>query len=315
MVCSAGITVAYSKTLPPEANFWRNNQALLSEVAFLAIVAIWGISFVFTKNALEVIGPFAYNTLRMALGTIILALLAGRRDWQTVNRYYFWPALITGFLLFLVYESYTYGQQLTTASKAGFLSGTNVIYVPVLSALLLRRMPSLTTIAGVILTFIGLSLLSLEGSITNLAFAPGDLWVALGSVFWAFYIIALAYYSPYLNLAIYATLHVFVATLINGVGWLFFEPLSFPATSIDLWIGVISTGVFIIGLGTSIQTWIVRMISPTRLALISAIEPVFAAMAGWWIGEIITRRIITGGTLIIIGMLVAELRHILKWRR
>jgi drug/metabolite transporter (DMT)-like permease len=54
------------------------------------------------------------------------------------------------------------------------------------------------------------------------------------------------------------------------------------------------------------------MISPTRVALISALEPVFAALAGWWIGEAITIRVIMGGTLIIAGMLVAELRHFLK---
>jgi drug/metabolite transporter (DMT)-like permease len=93
---------------------------------------------------------------------------------------------------------------------------------------------------------------------------------------------------------------------------LLFEPWTLPVASTALWIGVIVTGFFIIGLGTGVQTWITREISPTRVALISALEPVFAAVAGWWIGETITLRIIIGGILILLGMLVAESRHFLN---
>jgi drug/metabolite transporter (DMT)-like permease len=178
--------------------------------------------------------------------------------------------------------------------------------------LLLRRIPQLTTIIGVILAFVGLSLLSIEGPPENMTFVAGDLWVALGSVFWALYIISLARFSPQLNINIYATLHLLVAMLLNGLCWWLFEPLSIPLTSSTVWIAVVSTGVLIMGLGTSVQTWITRMISPTRVALISALEPVFAALASWWVGEIITLRVIIGGALIITGMLVAELRHFFK---
>ena len=306
--------MGYSKTLASQANLWRNNQALLSEIAFVAVVAIWGLTFVFSKNALAVVGPFTYNTIRMTMGAVTLALLVSR-DWQNVNRHYFWPSLVTGFVLFLSYASQAYGLQFTTASKAGFLTGTNLVYVPIFSALLLRRVPSLTAITGVILAFIGLYLLSIEGEIGNLSLAPGDFWVALSGIGWALYIIALTYYSPRLKLMTYASLHVFVAALMSGGCWLLTEPLSVPVTSSALWLGVVSTGFLIIGLGTSIQAWVTRLVSPTRVALIAALEPVFAAIAGWWIGEIITLRIIIGGTLIIIGMLVAEFRHLLRRRR
>jgi drug/metabolite transporter (DMT)-like permease len=169
--------------------------------------------------------------------------------------------------------------------------------------------PSAATIFGVILSFSGLTLMSIEGSVKDMAFVAGDLWVVLGSVFWALYIISLARYSPQFNINIYAALHIFVVALLNSVCWLLFEPLVVPVASGALWIAVISTGAIIIGLGTSVQTWITRMISPTRVALISALEPVFAALTGWWVGESITIRVIMGGTMIIAGMLVAELRH------
>ncbi|MBN1220657.1 MAG: DMT family transporter [Anaerolineae bacterium] len=302
----------HSKTLIAPTNFWRARQTLLAELVFVVIVFFWGITFVFSKEALQVVGPLAYNTMRMTLGTLTLALLVGR-DWRQINQSYLWPSLVTGLILFLSYATQAYGIQFTTASKAGFLTGTNLVYVPIFSALFLRRMPSWTAITGVVLAFGGLYLISFEGALGNLFLAPGDFWVAVSGIGWALYVIALANYAPRLNVMAYSTLHVGVATLFSGISWIFSaEPLYLPLTSSPLWLAALSTGVIVMGLGTSVETWTTRLVSPTRVALIVALEPVFAALAGWWVGEIITLRIITGGALILAGMLVAEMRHILK---
>lgn len=304
----------YPKTLTHQPNFWRDYQAFFSEIIFVVVVMVWGITFIFTKDALHVIGPFAYNTIRMLMGAVTLALLVGR-DWQLVNRSYWWPSFVTGFVLFGSYAVQAYGMQFTTASKAGFLTGTNLAYVPILSAWLLHRAPSRTAVAGVLLAFVGLYLISFESGLSSFTIAPGDFWVALGGLGWALYIIVLARYSPQLNVMVYAVLHVFMAALMSGVVWLLVEPLIVPITSLALWIGVFTTGFLILGLGTSVQTWVTRTASPTRVALIAALEPVFAAIGGWWVGEIITPRILIGGALILAGMLLAELGHLLRQRR
>jgi drug/metabolite transporter (DMT)-like permease len=303
-----------TKSLTTPADFWREYQAPLSEVIFIMVVMFWGVTFVFTRDALEIIGPFAYNTIRMLLGALPLALLAGRA-WRKVNRAYLWPAFLTGLVLFGSYATQAYGMQFTTASRAGFLTGANVVYVPILSALLLKRPPNRAAVMGVILAFVGLYLISVEGGLSDLALAPGDMWVALGGIGWALYIIVLAHYSPHLNVLVYAALHVFIAALMSGVCWLLLEPLSVPITSGAVWLGVLTTGFVIIGLGTSVQTWITRLASPTHVSLIATLEPVFAALAGWWVGEPMTLRIITGGMLIVLGMLLAELGYLLKLRR
>lgn len=303
-----------TKSLSTSSNSWREYEAPLSEVVFVLVVMFWGVTFVFSRDALEVIGPFAYNTIRMLLGAITLALIVGR-GWRLVNRTYAWPAFITGLVLFASYATQSYGMQFTTASKAGFLTGTNVVYVPILSALLLKRPPNRAAVMGVILAFVGLYLISVEGGLSDLSLAPGDIWVAIGGIGWALYIIVLARYSPHLNLLAYATLHVFIASVMSGVCWLFFEPLAVPITSGAVWLGVLTTGFLIIGVGTSVQTWITRLASPTHVGLIATLEPVFAALAGWWVGEPITSLVISGGVLIVLGMLLAELGPLLRQRR
>lgn len=293
----------YTKALP--RRIWSRpiNESLFSEAVFVLLVVVWGVTFVFSKNALAVVGPFTYNTIRMVLGALTLAVMAGPQ-WKRVSRAYVWPALVTGLVLAFSYGAQAYGQQFTTASKAGFLTGTNLVYVPIFSALLLKRVPGRMALAGVALAFVGLVLLSMEPG--EFSLSPGDFWVALSGVGWALYFIVLARYSPELNVMLYAALHVAVAALLNGVGWLWFEPWVVPWASSALWLGVLTTGVLIIGLGTGVQTWVTRLASPTRVALIAALEPVFAALAGWWIGEAITPRMVVGGALIVAGMLVAE---------
>jgi drug/metabolite transporter (DMT)-like permease len=43
------------------------------------------------------------------------------------------------------------------------------------------------------------------------------------------------------------------------------------------------------------------------VALIAPLEPVFAAVAGLMVGEVLTGRMALGGGLILAGMLIAEL--------
>ncbi len=298
-----------SKLLPRPRVFGGISESLLSEIVFFIIVFFWGISFVFSKDALQVVGPFTYNTLRMLMGSATLAVMAGRQ-WRFFNMSYVWPATITGAVLFSSYACQAYGLQFTTASKAGFLTGINLVYVPIFSAFLLHRKPGRAAIAGVVLAFVGLALLSFEGNLNELTLSHGDFWVATSGIGWALYIIVLARYSPGFNVIIFSSLHVLVAGLLSGLCWAWVGPMSVPWQSSALWVGLISTGFLIIGLGTSVQTWVTRWTSPTRVALIGAMEPVFAALAGWWIGEPITLRILVGGALILTGMVVAELSQV-----
>jgi drug/metabolite transporter (DMT)-like permease len=292
---------------------WQGFEGVASEIIFIGIVFIWGITFVLTRDALQVIGPFAYNTTRMMIGGLTMAILAGSQ-WKTVNRAYLWPVLVVGAVLFLSYALQTYGQQFTTASKAGFLTGTNLVYVPLFSALLLRRVPSRLAILGVLLAFAGLILVSVEGKVTDLALAQGDIFVILSGVGWALYIIVMAHYAPQFNILLFAALHVLVAGVMCGLCWLASEPLYLPLDSSAVWLGVLTTGFFILGLGTSIQAWVMRWASPTHVGLIAALEPLFAGLAGWWVGETITQRVLLGGGLIVLGVLASELGERLQKR-
>ncbi|MCB0035382.1 MAG: DMT family transporter [Anaerolineales bacterium] len=284
------------------------NTLFAAEATFVILVIIWGITFVVSRNALQVIGPFGYNTLRMGVGAVTLALLTGSR-WRQLERSYIAPTMVTGFILFVSYAAQAYGQQFTTASKAGFLTGSSIIYVPLLAAVFLRQRPPRMTLMGVVLAFIGMITISVEGSLTTLALSWGDSWVAASGIGWAAYIIALAHYAPRVRAMLLATLHVGFAAVLSGIGWVFMEPMTVPWESAALWMGVLTTGFLILGIGTSIQTWVTRQVPATRVALIAATEPIFAAVAGWFVGETITMQLLIGGLLILSGVFLSEKAH------
>ncbi|MCA9982203.1 MAG: FtsX-like permease family protein, partial [Anaerolineales bacterium] len=110
-----------------------------------------------------------------------------------------------------------------------------------LAALLLRQRPQKAVLAGVGLAFVGLVLLSVPGGATTTAEllpAPGDALVALSGFFWALYAVLLARYSPRTAVLPFAALHVGLAALLSGLGWLAFEPLVLPqAEDTAVWLG------------------------------------------------------------------------------
>ena len=76
----------------------------------------------------------------------------------------------------------------------------------------------------------------------------------------------------------------------------------------DVWSALLITAIFATALAFLGQTYFQAYISPTRVALIFATEPVFAALTSYlWIGEKLTAASITGCIFILFGMIIAEL--------
>jgi drug/metabolite transporter (DMT)-like permease len=75
------------------------------------------------------------------------------------------------------------GLQFTTPSKNAFLTAVNVVIVPFLGYLLLKKKLSVKSIVGSFVTLIGIALLSLTGSVGS--FNLGDILTLICAVFFA----------------------------------------------------------------------------------------------------------------------------------
>lgn len=281
------------------------NSKLKADLALLAVAMVWGITFVVVQDALADITPHYFNTIRFFIGGIFLALFY-RRRFKLINRATIASGVFIGLFLFGGYALQTIGLQYTSAANAGFITGLSVVMVPILTALLLRSLPSLYAILGVLSATLGLALLTLNQGLANINL--GDVLVLGGALCFGLHIVMVSKYAPNNDsalLAIIQILTVAVASLGFGVAT---EP--FPqGLSKDVWVALMITAIPATALAYLIQNSVQKYTSPTHTAIIFATEPVFAALAAFlYLGDLLTGQQLFGCGLILAGMLVAELR-------
>ena len=273
-----------------------------ADLALGIIALIWGSTFVLVKNALDTVGPLTFVGLRFALAAAFLTLFFSRRardlaraDWQV--------GALLGILLALGYVFQTIGLQTTTSAKAGFITGMSVVIVPIM-ATLLRRPPGRWAVAGIAVATIGLALLTLNA---DLSVQSGDLWVLACAVAFALHIVVIARYSQRHDPVRLTLAQLVIVALFATVAAFVFETprLNLP---VKTWAALAFMGVVATALVFSVQVYVQRFTTPTHTALLFSLEPVFAALFGWWwAGEQLGARALLGCGLILLGMIVAEL--------
>jgi len=286
----------------------------MADGLLLLVTLIWGSTFVLVQQAVARWPVFAFLCLRFALATVVLCLLFGRRL-RSLQPRMVAAGVVIGLFLFAGYAFQTVGLQYTSSSKAGFITGLSVVIVPVLSALLLKRVPERQALLGVVLATAGLALLTLGRDLTP---ARGD-WIVLGCAFcYALHITTVSLFAPQTDALALTIVQIAVVALASGVAAALGGDWYSVLRSVQGWGqtltgDVLGAAAFTGALGTalafavqnSVQTWT----TATHTALIFAAEPVFAGLFGYWLaGDRLTNWALLGCALILLGMLVAELR-------
>jgi drug/metabolite transporter (DMT)-like permease len=270
----------------------------------LLVALIWGSTFVLVKRTVVQYPVYAFLFLRFALATGVLLVLFGRRLARLSPSMLLAGAAI-GLFLFGGYAFQTVGLQYTSASKAGFITGLSVVFVPMLSMVFLRRMPEPQALLGVVLATVGLALLTLG---RDLRPAQGDLIVLGCAVCYALHIVAVSRFAPRTDALALTVVQVAVVALLSGAvslaagEW----PRAIPAPVL---LAAAFTGVLATALAFAVQNAVQTRTTATHTALIFTTEPVFAALFGFLLaGERLGVWGWGGCGLILLGMLLAELR-------
>ncbi|MHB1355340.1 MAG: DMT family transporter [Anaerolineae bacterium] len=278
-------------------------RQIKADLALLLMTLIWGSTFVMVKDAVTNYPVFPFLAIRFAMATLILLVVGFKRlrslTWRKLT-----AGIVVGLLLFAGYSFQTIGLRYTSASKAGFITGLSVVIVPILSMLFWKHKPSVAAILGVILATLGLASLTLN---ERFAIGYGDL-IVLGCAFsYALHIISIGVFAPRidpiaLSIVQIATVTVAstIASFVTGVGW--------PAPTGQVWFAAGFTGLLATALAFGVQTSAQRFTTSTHTALIFVAEPVFAAVFGVLLaGDVLTGRVLAGGILIVVGMIISEL--------
>ncbi len=270
-------------------------------LALVLVTAVWGVTFVQVKDAVAIYPLFAFLAIRFVIASATLAVPAAPRL-RTLGRPGLAAGLVLGVLLGAAFGLQTAGLERTTVSQTGFITGLYVVLTPLFALVLFRQRIGLAVWGGVAFAVAGLALLAgvPAGS------TEGDLLVLASTAAQALQIVMVERYAQRFD----AVALTFVQMAVAATGFLVIAlalgDLSVPR-SWTVWSALLVTGIFASALAYLIQVWAQRRISATRIALVFALETVFAGLFGYLLAD--DRLGVLGWTgcgLILIGIVLAE---------
>lgn len=286
---------------------------LKSDMLLLITATIWGFAFVAQRVGMEYLGPFAFNGIRFALGSISLLPLLEytkrklpleltERE-KTASMTAYKGGGLAGLVLFIAASLQQAGLQYTTAGNAGFITGLYVVIVPILG-LFIRQKANAGTWSGALLATTGLYLLSISDSFS---IAYGDLLEIVGALFWAVHVLLIGWYSPRTNPIKLAAIQFAVCSLLSLATAFCIEEIALEGI-LGAAIPILYGGLGSVGVAYTLQVVAQKSAHPAHAAILLSLEAVFAAFGGWLLlGEQLTSRGAAGCALMLAGMLLSQL--------
>ena len=271
-------------------------------ILLVIVTVIWGTTFPLLRTAGFHLNGLETSTLRFMVAALCLfpfALKATSKTWR--------DGAILGSIALLSYVSQAYGLELISSNRSAFITSLNVLMVPFLGLLFGGRL-SLQIILAACMACTGIGLMSWDGG-GNLA---GDLTTLGSALAYALYIILLSRFAKAHNpITLAATLTVIMALLCivatAATGWHSGTLLTLPTRALPVWKIVVFLGVVASAGTLFLQALAQQNIPAEKAAVVYALEPVFAALFGWWwLTETMTLRAGIGAAIVVLAVVAGE---------
>jgi len=275
------------------------------EWLLLAVAIAWGLTFFSTKSLIERMPVMDFLTVRFAFATLLLIAIAPKA--LRMSRATLLHGLLIGVAFALAQITQTFGLANVSASVSGFITGLYVVFTPLLGAVLFKVRVRPMVWAAVGLAVVGLAILSMRLGSGD-PFGVGEWLTLIGAVAWGLHITLVGRYSQPDNVISLTIVSTGVAALIFAVGGVR-DGITLPNNTADwMWLIYFAT---IVGAGTELaQVWAQARVEASKAAVLMVTEPLWAALfAVLFGGESVTWRLLAGGGLMVVAMLVAVRAH------
>jgi drug/metabolite transporter (DMT)-like permease len=248
---------------------------LIYTLLLVAVTAVWGWTFVVVQDAISVYGVIPFLAVRFVLAGAALAPIYATK----LTRRSLIVGGGIGVVLAAEFLFQTTGLLFTTPTNSGLITGLFVVFAPLADRLLFGANVSRQVVLAVALSLLGIVLLAGGG--------PeganwGDLLTLLCAAALGLHIALLSRYA-----ASHDAGALTVALLVTGL--------------------LASAGAFLV------QTTVQQHIPAARTAIILTMEPVFAALFGYWLaGDRLVAVQILGALLILSALVIGEVLPVLR---
>jgi drug/metabolite transporter (DMT)-like permease len=276
-------------------------------LALLVVTLVWGTTFPAMKDLSADFSAVWIVLIRFSMAGVLLSPFLWRARLKDCI-----AGGLLGMTLFVCYMFQLEGLMLTSANRNAFITGLNVLVVPLLG-IAMGKIPESRIVAAILLAVAGLFALCWDGG----AWGRGDTLALFGALFFGLYVKLMEVTTRKVHRLMTLTAMQIIGVAACAGVWLMLWEL--PRHPVDwarmeqglqlhawnfIYLGVIATAAII-----SLQTWGQRHASANEAAVIYAFEPACAAIAAYfWLAETMAWRGMLGALLMIVGMIVSQWR-------
>jgi drug/metabolite transporter (DMT)-like permease len=279
-------------------------KSLVYTSLLLVVTAIWGWTFVVVQDAILGFGVLGFLALRFTLASLALSpiLLSG------ITRRTLLVGGGIGLVLAMGYLFQTLGLLYTTPTNSGLITGLFVVFAPLADRIFFGRRASRQVVVAVALSLVGMALLAGGGPE---GVNPGDLLTILCAAALGLHIALLSRYAAGHDAAGLTLAQILAMAILFAVLWPVAGTVELPPP--EVWVALLITGLLASAGAFYVQTFVQQRLSAARTAVILTMEPVFAALFGYWLaGDRLVAVQVAGAALILSALFVGEVLPLLR---
>lgn len=266
------------------------------------VTIVWGSTFLIVKDTVGTVNEFLIVFIRSSLAFSAMLIYLLYKDWRRIfNKKAFYYGSIMGILMAITYGAQTIGLKYTSTGHSAFITSSAVILVPFILFFLFKVKLVKIDIFSVSIVFVGLFLLTYD---LETQMNIGDIITIITALSYAFHVVFASRFVNKTDTITIITYQFFGAAV---VGLLAFAITNHAEViiSIKAWSSLIYLGLIGTLFCYFVTVWIMKYVSALKVAIIFSLEPVFAALFGYFmIKETLNLKELIGATLILSGVVI-----------
>ena len=277
---------------------------------FIALGAIWGASFMFMQIAAAELGPLPTAALRVSLGALFLLPLLIWRGQASLLRQHWLPVLFVGLLNSgIPFTLFAFALLSITTGLSSIINASVPMFGALVAWLWLGERPGRWRIVGLVLGFVGVSLLAWDqAGIKSNQTGLHPLWAMLACLGACIsYALAASFTRLYMRDVpplVSATGSLIGAALLMAVPAVWLWPAQAP--SAKTWASLVVLGALCTGVAYLLYFRLLASATPSRALAVTYLIPLFAVGYGIaLLGEHVTAGMGLSAGVILLGTAMA----------
>jgi drug/metabolite transporter (DMT)-like permease len=290
----------------------QSTQTLRGALYGITAAALWGAMFVVSDAMMKVIPPLTLLSLRLGIAALLfIGIVAAQGKLSLPHRDALYLMLL-GVLGFGMSVGLQFvGTALSSAINGSVITSASPAFIVLFAWLLLREpLTPLKLISGAVATLGVLIILDLSQFVLGVGDAQrfvGDAALGIAAVGWGAYSVLIRRASMR-----FGTMVITTYALIGG--FVFCAPIAalelrdtvLPAPTLEILAGIFFLSVIVMGGANYLWNRAFALVEASVASLFFFAQPLVGALlSNWLLGQPITRELVIGAVLIVIGVLLA----------